>query len=126
MKGDALFEFLLSYPLNHLVDGGRETGMIIVDGLDEAEKDGINPLAAVFARCVERLPRWIRFIFTSRPEKSVISLFEGAKTLDLVNDMPDGYNDIMAYLLRALSIELKSIPNRLTLKDVVYQMLFHI
>lgn len=64
MKDDALFEFLLSYPLNHLVDGGRETGMIIVDGLDEAEKDGINPLAAVFARCVERLPRWIRFIFT--------------------------------------------------------------
>ena len=79
--------------------------MIIVDGLDEAEKDRINPLAAVFARCVERLPRWIRFIFTSRPERSVISLFEGARTLDLVNDMPDGYNDIMAYLLRALSID---------------------
>ena len=113
MKDDALFEFLLSYPLNHLVDGGRETGMIIVDGLDEAEKDGSNPLAAVFARCVERLPRWIRFIFTSRPEKNVISLFESAKTLDLVDDMPAGYNDIMAYLLRALSVELKSIPNRL-------------
>lgn len=122
MKDDALFEFLLSYPLNHLVDGGRETGMIIVDGLDEAEKDGINPLAAVFARCVERLPRWIRFIFTSRPEKSVISLFEGAKTLDLVNDMPDGYNDIMAYLLRALSIELKSIPNRLEVLNKICEL----
>lgn len=122
MKDDALFEFLLSYPLNHLVDGGREIGMIIVDGLDEAEKDGINPLAAVFARCVERLPRWIRFIFTSRPEKSVISLFEGAKTLDLVNDMPDGYNDIMAYLLRALSIELKSIPNRLEVLNKICEL----
>ena len=122
MKDDALFEFLLSYPLNHLVDGSRETGMIIVDGLDEAEKDGINPLAAVFARCVERLPRWIRFIFTSRPEKSVISLFEGAKTLDLVNDMPDGYNDIMAYLLRALSIELKSIPNRLEVLNKICEL----
>lgn len=122
MKDDAVFEFLLSYPLNHLVDGGRETGIIIVDGLDEAEQDGENPLAVVFARCVERLPGWIRFVFTSRPEKSVLSLFEGAKTLDLVNDMPDGYNDIMAYLLRALSIELKSIPNRLEILNKICEL----
>lgn len=122
MKEDALFEFLLSYPLNHLVDGGRETGMVIVDGLDEAEKDGNNPLAAVFARCVERLPRWIRFVFTSRPEKSIVSLFESANCLDLVDDMPDGYNDIMAYLLRALSIELKSIPNRLEVLNKICEL----
>lgn len=122
MKDDALFEFLLSYPLNHLVDGNRETGMIIVDGLDEAEKDGNNPLASVFSRCVERLPRWIRFVFTSRPEKSVISLFEDANTLDLVDDMPDGYNDIMAYLLRALSIELKCIPNRLEILNKICEL----
>lgn len=122
MKEDALFEFLLSYPLNYLVDGGRETGIIIVDGLDEAEKDGSNPLAAVFARCVERLPRWIRFIFTSRPEKSVISLFEGENSLDLVNDMPDGYNDIMAYLLRALSIELNSLPNRFEILNKICEL----
>lgn len=122
MKDDALFEFLLSYPLNHLVDGGRETGIIIVDGLDEAEKDGSNPLATVFARCVERLPRWIRFIFTSRPERSVISLFGGAQSLDLVEDMPDGYNDIMAYLLRALSIELKQIPNRLEVLNKICEL----
>ena len=122
MKDDALFEFLLAYPLNHLVDGGRETGIIVVDGLDEAEKDGNNPLAAVFARCVERLPRWIRFVFTSRPEKSVISLFEGASSLNLVDDMPDGYNDIMAYLLRALSIELKSLPNRLEVLNRICEL----
>lgn len=122
MNDDALFEFLLSYPLNHLVDGGRETGIIIIDGLDEAEKDGTNPLAAVFSRCVERLPRWIRFVFTSRPEKSVISLFEGADSLDLVEDIPDGYNDIMAYLLRALSIELKQISNRLEVLNKICEL----
>ncbi len=113
MQDDALFEFLLSYPLNHLVDGGRETGMIIIDGMDEADLDGTNPLAAVFSRCIESLPRWIRFIFTSRPEKNVLSLFQQVESLDLVADMPEGYNDIMAYLLRTLSVELKQISNRL-------------
>lgn len=122
MNDDALFEFLLSYPLNHLVDGGRETGMIIVDGLDEAEKDGVNPLATVFSRCAERLPRWIQFIFTSRPERNIISLFEGADSLDIVDDIPDGYNDIMAYLLRALSIELKQIPNRLEVLNKICEL----
>ena len=122
MSDDALFEFLLSYPLNHLVDGGRETGIIIVDGLDEAEIDGINPLATVFARCVERLPRWIKFVFTARPEKNIIALFENAISLDLVSDMPEGYNDIMAYLLHALSSELKQIPNRLEVLNKVCEL----
>lgn len=122
IKEDALFDFLLSYPLNHLVDGDRETCIIIVDGLDEAEKDGDNPLADVFARCVERLPRWIRFVFTSRPEKSVISLFKKTDSLNLVNDIPDGYNDIMAYLLRTLSTELEYIPNRLEILNKICEL----
>lgn len=122
MADDALFEFLLSFPLNHLVDGGRETGVIIVDGLDEAESKGMNPLASVFAKCVERLPKWIRFIFTSRPEKNVMSLFEGMESVDLVKDMPVGYNDIMAYLLRMLSDELKALSNRLEILNKICEL----
>lgn len=122
MTDDALFEFLLSFPLNHLVDGGRETGIVIVDGLDEAESKGMNPLASVFAKCVERLPKWIRFIFTSRPEKNVMSLFEGMESVDLVKDMPVGYNDIMAYLLRSLSNELKVLSNRLEILNKICEL----
>lgn len=122
MSDDVLFEFLLSYPLNHLVDGGRETGIIIVDGLDEADVGDDNPLAKVFVRSVERLPRWIRFIFTSRPEKNIVTLFDGAVSRNLVSDMPVGYNDIMAYLLRALSLELKEIPNRLEVLNKICEL----
>lgn len=122
MNDDALFEFLLSYPLNHLVDGKRETGIIIVDGLDEAEVDGRNPLAMVFSRCVERLPRWIRFIFTSRPERNVMLLFQNVNALNLVTDMPAGYNDIMVYLLRTLSTELQLISNRLEILKKICEL----
>ena len=113
MSDDALFDYLLSYPLNHLVDGNRETGIIVVDGLDEAEKNGDNSLASVFARCVDRLPRWIRFVFTSRPERNVSAYFHGIESIDLVADMPQGYNDIMAFLLNAVSEELCDVPNKL-------------
>lgn len=113
MSEQALFEFLVSYPLNHLVDGNRETGIIIVDGLDEATVAGDNPLAQMFSTCVRAMPRWIKFIFTSRPERNVISQFQSYASIDLVDDMPVGYNDIMAYLLKTLTVELRQVPNKL-------------
>lgn len=113
LSNDALFDYLLSYPLNHLIDGKREAGLVIIDGLDEAEKNGANPLADVFARCVERLPSWIRFVFTSRPERNVSVHFQVSDTVNIVKDMPAGYNDIMAYLVKALSSKLMSVSNRL-------------
>ena len=42
--------------------------------------------------------------------------------MDLVEDIPDGYNDIMAYLLRALSIELKQISNRLEVLNKICEL----
>ena len=122
MTDDALFECLLSYPLNYLVDGERETGIIVVDGLDEAEIERSNKLAEIFSRCVKRLPKWIRFIFTSRPEKNVVTLFGNADSLDLIADMPKDYNDIMAYLLETLSIELRQIPNRLEVLNKICEL----
>lgn len=112
MKAENLFEYLLTYPLNHLVDGDRETGIIVVDGLDEAEVGGENPVAQIFSRSVEQLPRWIKFIFTSRSERSVIRHFPTTDSLDIVKDIPEGYNDIMAYLLHSLQ-GLQRLPNRL-------------
>lgn len=113
MSAEALFDFLLAYPLSNLVDGNRETGIIVVDGLDEAETGGENPLAEVFSRCSERLPGWIKFLFTSRPERSVSRYFKGCESIDIIEDMPEGYNDIMAYLVRTLSAELSLTSNKL-------------
>ena len=113
MNSEALFDFLLAYPLSHLVDGNRETGIIVVDGLDEAETNGDNPLAAVFSKCMERLPRWIKFVFTSRPERNVSKYFQSCESIDLINDMPSGYNDIMAYLVKTLAVELQHTSNKL-------------
>lgn len=122
MDAETLFDYLLTYPLSHLVDGHRETGIIVVDGLDEAENNGDNPVAEVFTKCIERLPGWIRFIFTSRPEKNVIKYFQASEAIDIIDNMPEGYNDIMAYLVKSLAVELCQVSNKLELLNKICEL----
>ena len=122
MSTQALLEYLVSYPLNHLVDGNRETGIIIVDGLDEADVAGGNPLAEMFAACAQAMPRWIKFIFTSRPEQNVVSQFQSYASINIVDDMPAGYNDIMAYLLKTLTEELRQVSNKLEIINKICEL----
>jgi len=122
LKAEELFEYLIGYPFSHLVDGNRETGIIVVDGLDEAEDNGTNPLAEMFSRCIERMPKWIKFIFTSRQEKNVSVYFRACRQLDIIDDMPGGYNDIMAFSVKALTEELKAIPNKLEVIDKICEL----
>ena len=122
MNPEALFDFLLAYPLSHLVDGNRETGIIVVDGLDEAEVNGDNPLAAAFSKCMDRMPRWIRFVFTSRPERNVSKYFQSCESLDIIGDIPVGYNDIMAYLVKSLAVELQLVSNKLEILKKICEL----
>ena len=113
MNAETIFDFLLVAPFSNLVDGSRETGVIIVDGLDEAEKNGENQVAEVFSKCADRLPRWIRFLFTSRPERNVQKYFQSCYSIDIIGDMPDQYDDIRSYFVHSLKEELSRIPNKL-------------
>lgn len=122
MNAETLFDFLLIYPFSNLVDGNRETGIIIVDGLDEAETNGDNHLAEVFSRCVEKMPRWIRFVFTSRLEKNVTKYFQSSEFIDITDGMPTGYNDIMAYLIKALADELHHTSNKLEILNKICEL----
>lgn len=113
MKPEELFEYLLSFPLNNIVDGKRGVGLIIVDGLDEAEENGQNVLAEVFSYCVNQLPTWLKFIFTSRPENNVRVHFNSHQSIDIVEDMPRDNNDMLQYLMHALKTQLYNVPNKL-------------
>lgn len=122
MGAEDLFECILSYPLNNLVDGERKTGLIIVDGLDEADDNGRNHLAEVFSLCIQRLPKWIKFIFTSRPEKSVSIHFHSCDSIDIVENMPNGYNDMTRYLMNSLRDELQGVSNQLELLNQISEL----
>lgn len=122
MNAEMLFDYLLITPISNLVDGQRETGIIIVDGLDEAEKNGENLLAEVFSKYVENLPRWIRFVFTSRPERNVRKYFQFCDSLNIITDMPVEYDDIKSYIVYSLKEELNLITNKLEIINKVSEL----
>ena len=123
LDNETLFDFLLSKPLFNLVDGNRDSCIIVVDGLDEAEDNrGDNPIAKVFETCAQNLPTWVKIIATSRPEYNVKKYFQSYDSIDLVKDMPHGYNDIKAYLLTCLKDELNSVNNKLETIDHIAEL----
>lgn len=68
---DELFDFFFCESTWMQVDGDREIACILIDALDEANDKYGNKIAETIARHIERLPRWIRFIITSRNDTKV-------------------------------------------------------
>lgn len=68
------------------------------------------------------MPRWIRFVFTSRPEKSVKKYFRTSESVDITGSMPSGYNDILAYLIKTLAEELCQISNKLEILNKICEL----
>lgn len=53
------------------IDGEHPTAWVVLDALDEATKDGSNPIAKTIARHLDRFPGWLKFIITSRDDDAV-------------------------------------------------------
>jgi|GEM_PF-1210686 len=72
-----LFRCLLLDPLTGLIER-EHPWVILIDALDEAtDESGDNPLADLLSQHFARLPAWIRFVVTSRPEAAITSRLEG-------------------------------------------------
>ena len=65
-----LFESLFEEPLSGLSDPGV-TYLMVIDALDEGEYQGRNDLLDVIAKYFNKLPFWIRFLVTTRPEINI-------------------------------------------------------
>ena len=78
-----LFSLLLTEPLNGLI--WREHKLVIVvDALDEAtDESGHNRIAELIGLELDRLPNWLAFVVTSRPEESVITRLQGFKPFEI-------------------------------------------
>lgn len=62
-----LFDALLTSPFNIMIDGNRPVKVFIIDALDELEPDDAAALLHLIYSREKQLPRWIKFIFTTRP-----------------------------------------------------------
>ena len=70
MEVKDLFDLLFDEVLSKLKDPGRNI-LLVIDGLDESEYQGRNELLDVISNHFMKLPRWIRFLVTTRPEINI-------------------------------------------------------
>ena len=70
MGVEELFALLFKEPLSSVRDPEHNM-LMVIDGLDESEFKGRNELLDVIANQFCKLPVWIRFLVTTRPEQNI-------------------------------------------------------
>ena len=100
-----LFDLLFCECTWFKVDGLQEDIWILIDALDEADGLEYNRIAQTLSRHINKLPRWIRFIITSREDPKVI--------LPLQSFRPQVF-DIEEYVIEHNNIDMNTyIQNKL-------------
>ena len=92
-----LFDELLAKPLKYAIQGGRERYLILVDALDEAGDNGPNELLDLLAQQAAKLPEWIGFVVTSRPEPEILRALSHLVPHKLAAADPRNAKDLRAY-----------------------------
>lgn len=114
----SLFDKLLSEPL--AFENPNNTYWVILDALDEAAtQDGQNPFVQTLMRNMDQLPKWLKFIVTSRPDATVVTYLKNCGIQFFDTDaqiLQSQHNDMMEYLHE----ELKECSfNDGVLKDII-------
>ena len=107
MEVGDLFELLFEEPLSRLTVP-NSTCLVIIDALDESEYQGRNELLDVIAKCFNKLPLWIRFLVTTRPEINICDSLKGLQPLLLEPSDEENLKDIRFLFEKQLSCKLQS------------------
>ena len=106
-----LFSYLLVEPLNQTIEGGRERYAIIIDALDEASDDANNSIVDIIAQETAKLPQWMTFIITSRPNPDIMRRLSGLSPIELAVDDERNRQDLSEFIrhwIERYSITLKN------------------
>jgi len=102
MEVKDLFDLLFDEILNKLEDPGRNI-LLVIDGLDESEYQGRNELLDVISNHFIKLPRWIRFLVTTRPEINIADSLRIFKPLQLEPNDAENLMDMTLLFEKQLS-----------------------
>jgi len=96
MSVEELFALLFKEPLNNVADPGRNM-LIVIDALDESDYQECNELLDVLANHLSKLPRWIRFLCTTRPERNISDALKHLKPFQLESNDDKNMEDIKCF-----------------------------
>jgi tetratricopeptide (TPR) repeat protein len=105
LSDEKLFNLLFHNDFVHFIDGDPGKIVICIDALDEAEKDGKNPVIELFTGVHGKWPEFFKFILTSRNTSNIKNRFEyfagDVEYIDL--DVEKSDDDVDRYLRSRLS-----------------------
>ena len=113
-----LFELLFEEPLSRVTEPGF-ISLVVLDALDESEYQGRNDLLDVIAKHFKRLPHWLRFLATTRPEINICDSLKDLKPLLLEPNEEENLKDIGLYFERKLSGLFAAENREMVLKELV-------
>ena len=114
MGVEELFALLFKEPLSSVEDPGRNM-LIVIDGLDESDYHDRNELLEVIADHFCKLPMWIRFLVTSRPERNIAKILRHLQPFQLEAEDEQNQNDIKRFIGK----KLECIPEAENTNDIV-------
>ena len=114
-----LFDYLLTTPLSGMIDGGRQRHLIVVDGLDEASEAARNPLVEMLARDAARLPKWLGFVITGRPEFEIKHPLQDLNPLSIDAGSEENLQDVREYVQLNLASQLNGLPDAKSLIEEI-------
>ena len=106
MGVEELFALLFKEPLSSVCDPGHNM-LMVIDGLDESEFKGRNELLDVIANHFCKLPVWIRFLVTTRPERNITEKLKLLKPFLLEPTDEMNLEDIKTFFERRLQHAVK-------------------
>ncbi|XP_067027734.1 uncharacterized protein [Acropora muricata] len=118
MEVKDLFEVLFEEPLASLNDSSL-IYLMVIDGLDESEFQGRNELLEVIANYFQRLPSWIRFLVTTRPEINIAENLKNLLPLQLDPNVEENVKDIYLFFEKQISHLLQSEHQEIVLGALV-------
>ena len=118
MEVKDLFEVLFEEPLASLNDSSL-VYLMVIDGLDESEFQGRNELLEVIANYFQRLPSWIRFLVTTRPEINIAENLKNLLPLQLDPNVEENVEDIYLFFEKQIGHLLQSEHQEIVLGALV-------
>jgi len=98
-----LFDYLLANPLRYAINGNRPRQLIVIDALDETLQNGQSELTDLIASQLNKLPDWLGWVVTSRPESAIRGQLEQFGLHDINADDPRNQEDVETYIQHWLS-----------------------
>ena len=109
MSVEGLFTILFKEPFKDIAHPGK-TILIVLDAVDECESKGRDELASLISNHLHKLPSYIRFLTTTRPEKNVIDKFQKLNPLYITGNDPRNLDDLKLVLQHRISEASAAMP----------------